>query len=76
MTTFDPDTQEQDLSVLRKIRNEFGGTRALDCDVIQDRRIVPGDSVTLLDAGSPLIRCRLHEIVTHRSFSGYMARVP
>ena len=49
MTTFDPDTQEQDLSVLRKIRKEFGGTMALDCDVIQGGRVSLGDSVTLLD---------------------------
>ena len=49
MTTFDPDTQEQDLSVLRKIRNEFGGTMALDCDVVHGGPITLGDSVTLLD---------------------------
>lgn len=49
MTTFDPDTQEQDLSVLRKIRDEFGGTMALDCDVIHGGRIALGDAVVLLD---------------------------
>ena len=48
MTTLDPDTREQDLSVLRKIRKEFGGTMALDCAVIQGGRITLGDSVTLL----------------------------
>ncbi|MEO5656808.1 MAG: MOSC N-terminal beta barrel domain-containing protein [Nitrospiria bacterium] len=48
MTTFDPDTQEQDLSVLRRIRNEFGGTMALDCHVIQGGHVSLGDSVTLL----------------------------
>ena len=48
MTTFDPDTQEQDLSVLRKIRKEFGGTMALDCDVVQGGLITLGDTVTFL----------------------------
>ena len=49
MTTFDPDTQEQDLSVLRRIRDEFGGTMALDCDVIRGGRIALGDAVVLLN---------------------------
>ena len=49
MTTFDPDTQEQDLSVLRKIRDKFGGTMALDCDVIHGGPIALGDAVSLLD---------------------------
>ena len=33
MTTFDPDTMEQDTSVLRRIHREFGGTMALNCYV-------------------------------------------
>ena len=49
MTTFDPDTQKQDLSVLQKIRDEFDGTMALDCAVIRGGPIALGDVVTLLD---------------------------
>lgn len=49
MTTFDPDTQEQDLSVLRRIAAEFGGRMALDCDVLAGGRIAVGDPVELLE---------------------------
>ncbi len=49
MTTFDPDTQEQDLSVLRRIVNEFGGRMALDCSVIEGGRLSVGDPVELLE---------------------------
>jgi MOSC domain-containing protein len=48
MTTFDPDTQVQDLSVLRRIAKEFGGTMALDCDVVEAGRVAVGDRVELL----------------------------
>jgi hypothetical protein len=47
MTTFDPDTLEQDPSVLRKIVWEFGGTVALDCWVEVPGRIAVGDPVEL-----------------------------
>jgi len=50
MTTYDPDTQEQDLSVLRRIASEFGGRMALDCAVVGGGRIAVGDPVELLDA--------------------------
>ena len=50
MTTYDPDTQEQDLSVLRRIASEFGGQMALDCDVLGGGRIAVGDPVELLEA--------------------------
>jgi len=50
MTTYDPDTQEQDLSVLRRIASEFGGQMALDCAVIGEGRIAVGDPVELLGA--------------------------
>ncbi|HKC06538.1 MAG TPA: MOSC N-terminal beta barrel domain-containing protein [Methylomirabilota bacterium] len=50
MTTYDPDTQEQDLSVLRRIASEFGGRMALDCAVLGGGRIAVGDPVELLDA--------------------------
>ncbi len=48
MTTFDPDTQVQDISVLHRIVREFGGRMALDCDVVQPGRISLGDPVELL----------------------------
>ena len=48
MTTFDPDTLEQDLSVLRRINAEFGGRMALDCSVFQAGKLAVGDPVDLL----------------------------
>ena len=52
MTTYDPDTLEQDLSVLRRIASEFGGQMALDCEVDRGGRIAVGDPVGLLEAGN------------------------
>jgi len=49
MTTYDPDTQEQDLGVLQRIVNDFGGRMALDCWVIAPGPIAVGDEVTLLE---------------------------
>jgi hypothetical protein len=49
MTTYDPDTQVQDLSVLKRIVSEFGGRMALDCDVIEGGAIAVGDRVALVD---------------------------
>jgi uncharacterized protein YcbX len=49
MTTFDPDTLEQDPAVLRRIVKEFGGRMALDCAVIQGGRIAVGDPVEVLE---------------------------
>jgi uncharacterized protein YcbX len=48
MTTWDPDTQEQDLSVLRRIVEDFGGTMALDSDVVSGGTIAIGDPAELL----------------------------
>ena len=48
MTTFDPDTQVQDLSVLRRIANDFGGTMALDSTAESGGTIAIGDPVELL----------------------------
>jgi uncharacterized protein len=48
MTTWDPDTQVQDLSVLRRIAEEFDGTMALDSAVISGGTIAIGDPVELL----------------------------
>ncbi len=50
MTTYDPDTQEQDHSVLRRIVGEFGGTLALDCAVIRGGRVRVGDRLELVRA--------------------------
>ena len=54
MTTFDPDTLEQDPGVLRRIVHSFGGEVALDCWVVEPGRIAEGDPVELveLDAAS------------------------
>ena len=59
MTTFDPDTAEQDVDVLLRIHRELGGVLALDCDVLQPGRVRVGDpgrdparpGVTAQDAG-------------------------
>jgi uncharacterized protein YcbX len=48
MTTYDPDTLEQDPSVLRRVVRELGGRLGLDCDVIQGGRLAVGDRVDLL----------------------------
>jgi hypothetical protein len=48
MTTYDPDTQEQDHSVLRRIVSDFGGAVALDCGVVRGGRVRIGDRVELL----------------------------
>jgi uncharacterized protein YcbX len=48
MTTYDPDTLEQDHSVLRRIVRDFGGVLALDCAVVTPGRISVGDPVELL----------------------------
>ena len=50
MTTYDPDTQVQDLSVLRRIVAEFGGSVALDCSVVRPGPIRVGDEVSLRPA--------------------------
>ena len=48
MTTYDPDTQEQDLNILRRLVEEFDGRMALDCAVIQSGRLTVGAPVELL----------------------------
>lgn len=47
MTTFDPDTQEQDVEVLRSIRRDFGGRLALNAGVETPGTIRVGDAVVL-----------------------------
>jgi uncharacterized protein YcbX len=49
MTTFDPDTLQQDRNVLRRIVGELDGTMALDCSVLQGGLIREGDTVFLLE---------------------------
>ena len=47
MTTFDPDTQAQDVEVLRRIRREFGGELALNAAVVAGGQVAVGDRVTV-----------------------------
>jgi uncharacterized protein len=47
MTTFDPDTAEQDVDVLLRIHRELGGVLALDCDVLLPGRMRVGDPVEI-----------------------------
>jgi uncharacterized protein YcbX len=49
MTTFDPDTLVQDISVLQKIYWELDGRTALDCFVLRRGRVAVGDEARLLD---------------------------
>ena len=49
MTTFDPDTVEQDIGVLQHIYRSFGGEVALDCWVIEPGRIAEGDAVEVVE---------------------------
>jgi uncharacterized protein YcbX len=49
MTTFDPDTLEQDVGVLRRIVRSFEGQVALDCWVIEPGRIAEGDEAELVE---------------------------
>lgn len=49
MTTFDPDTLEQDPTVLKRIVRDFDGQIALDCWVIEPGVIQVGDEVRVVD---------------------------
>lgn len=48
MTTFDPDSGQQDLGVLRRIRREFNGRLGLNSFVVTPGRISVGDAVELV----------------------------
>jgi uncharacterized protein YcbX len=48
VTTIDPDTGDQDLNVLRRIRDEFDGEIALNCWVVQPGEIRVGDTVRIV----------------------------
>jgi uncharacterized protein YcbX len=52
MITWDPDTLEQDPSVLERIIAELGGRLALDTFVVEEGRVAVGDPVELLGRGS------------------------
>jgi uncharacterized protein YcbX len=49
MTTFDPDTQEQDVDVLLSIHRRFQGTLALNCWVVREGELRVGDPVELIE---------------------------
>jgi len=48
MTTFDPDSGQQDLGVLRRIRREFNGRLGLNSFVVTPGRVTVGDTVELI----------------------------
>jgi hypothetical protein len=48
MTTFDPDTAEQDVEVLLDIHRRFGGELALDAEIITPGELATGDPVELV----------------------------
>ncbi len=48
MTTFDPDSGRQDLGVLRRVQEEFGGRLGLNSYVAAPGRIAVGDPVALM----------------------------
>ena len=48
LTTFDPDTQEQDADVLRRVNAELDGLFARNCWVVKPGRIAVGDPVELV----------------------------
>jgi uncharacterized protein YcbX len=47
MTTFDPDTQEQDVEVFYGIQRDFGGRLALNAIIVQGGTLAVGDPVEL-----------------------------
>jgi uncharacterized protein YcbX len=51
VTTIDPDTGEQDLDVLRRIRDVFGGEVALNAWAIRPGSVQVGDAVRIIPSG-------------------------
>jgi len=49
MTTYDPDTLEQDPNVLKEILRKFAGKLALNCFVLKGGLLREGAPVELLD---------------------------
>jgi len=56
MTTWDPDTQAQNVGVLRDIARRFDGRLCLSAAVVEAARIEVGDEVELLGPWSPPAR--------------------
>jgi len=54
MTTFDPDTLDQDGRVLTRIVKRFGGKLALNAAVMRGGLVRRGDEVDLMAAGETL----------------------
>ena len=48
MTTFDPDTGEQDPDVLRRVQKEFDGVLGLNSRVVEPGRVAAGDPVEFI----------------------------
>jgi len=48
MTTFDPDSGQQDLEVLRRVQREFNGRLGLNSYVVAPGHICVGDAVELI----------------------------
>ena len=61
MTTFDPDTQVQDVEVLKSIHRRFDGTLALNSAIVRKGELHVGDSVELLDRKPATPRCARHQ---------------
>ena len=55
MTTFDPDTQEQDRGVLQHIVDDLDARIALDCSVVRGGTIRIGDRVELIPLRGPAV---------------------
>ena len=53
MTTWDPDSGEQDVDVLREIRSRFDGRLALNASVARAGQVSVGDGVRVADATDP-----------------------
>ena len=62
ITTYDPDTLEQDIDVLRDIRRRFAGSLALDTAVLRPGLVRLGDAVRLIDRNE---RLPLRDVVDH-----------
>jgi uncharacterized protein YcbX len=60
MTTFDPDTAEQDVDVLLRIHRELEGTLALDCEVVRPGTIAVGDAAEVTEAAKGRSRRHRH----------------
>ena len=85
MTTFDPDTLEQDLHVLRSIVDRFGGRLALNASVVRGGHVRENDNVELVSRneyrhsvgpfGSPARRSRAGDAGAH-VFHGRCSALP